>query len=71
MNFLIDFLVKIIKQAPNDVILKVIDKALDPLEEWLQKDGLTAWEKVMWESIQFVRRSLKITEEEGSAFSDK
>lgn len=70
MVFLIDFLVGILKKAPNDVVLKAIDKALDVLEDWLKKDGLTTWEKVLWEGIQFLRRSLKITEESGSPFSD-
>ena len=70
MSFLIDLLVKVLDGLPNDVIKKAIDKALDPIEDWLNKDGLTVWEKLAMATIQLIRKGLQITEEAGSDYED-
>ena len=70
MSFLIDLLVKVLDGLPNDVVKKAIDKALDPIEDWLNKDGLTVWEKLAMATIQLIRKGLQITEEAGSDYED-
>lgn len=59
------------KGVPKTVVKQAIDKALDPLEEYLQKDGVTAWESILLELCLLIRQGLNITEEAGSPFEDK
>jgi len=62
--------VTILEKLPDDIIKKVIDKGLDVIEENLAKDGLKPWEEAVMALIGWLRKSLDITEEEGSEFAD-
>ena len=71
LNFLLSQLEIILQKLPPETMKKAIDAALDAVEKSLQKDGLTAWEKIAYEGIQYIRRALAITEEAGGKYEDK
>lgn len=71
VKFLLSQLEIILQKLPPEAIKVAIDGALDALEKYLQKDGLTAWERIVDEGIQYIRRALAITEEQGSKYEDK
>ena len=60
----------LLQQLPPETAKKAIDAALDAVEKALEKDGLTAWEKVAIEALKYLRKTLAITEEPGSPYSD-
>lgn len=70
IKFILSQLEILLQKLPEDTVKKVLDKLFDIIEEQLNKDGLTAWEKVAHEGVQYLRRALKITEEEGSPYAD-
>ena len=55
---------------PEDVRKKAIDRALDPIEEWMEKDGLSWWEKGGMEIIKSIRKATGTEETPGSGLED-
>jgi len=70
VKFVLSQLEILLQKLPEDSIRMILDKLFDVIEDQLDKDGLTAWERVAKEGVQYLRRSLKITEEPGSKFED-
>lgn len=71
MSFLIDLLKKLLDGLPPSVVKKAIDKALDPIEDYLEKDGITGWESILLSLCGLIRKGLGIVEEEGSDYADE
>ena len=70
MGVIISVFTEILKKLPKNLVKKVIDGALDIVENQLEKDGVTAMESVVLSAIKWLREQLGITEEEGSPFAD-
>ena len=71
LKFLLSQLEIILQRLPPEAMKSAIDAALDAVEKYLAKDGLTGWEKIANEGILYIRRALAITEEAGGKYEDK
>jgi hypothetical protein len=71
MNIILQVFTGILSKLDGNTIKKVIDAGLDIIETKIADNGVSNTEQVVLAGIQFLRKQLGITEEEGSPFADK